>query len=326
MAAGPLWSAREVPTELAATRPDPEGEPTEVSIGGYLIDLQSINDSDQSFHADIFLSVSWQDTRLVSDSLASPLVGCNLLLDSVWNPRVIFVNERSVSRRLDEKVTVAPDGTVQYLQRLQGEFTTPLDLRDFPFDDHELKLDIVARGYFPEQVVFIPEGGEGHLADLTITDWEVGAAYAVVEPRYIDPRDYYIASITFYLPVKRRLGFYFMKTFLPLTLIVWMSWAVFWIKPGLLPPQIGVATSAILTLIAFQFSLSYMLPRLSYLTRADRFLIGSTLLVFLAFGEALWTSYLASHEEEERALVIDRRSRVLFPIGFGLVLLISFVV
>ena len=38
---------------------------------------------------------------------------------------------------------------------------------------------------------------------------------------------------------------------LPLTLIVFMSWAVFWIKPGLLPPQIGVSTSAILTLIAF---------------------------------------------------------------------------
>jgi hypothetical protein len=87
-----------------------------------------------------------------------------------------------------------------------------------------------------------------------------------------------------------------------------------------------VATSAILTLIAFQFSLGYMLPRLSYLTRADRFLIGSTLLVFMAFGEALWTSYLATHDQEEQAVAIDRKARILFPLGFGLVLLISFAV
>lgn len=326
MTAVPLWSACAVPPELAATRPNPEGEATEVAIGGYLIDLQAIHDSEQSFEGDIFLSVAWKDPRLVSEAIPDSLVGCNLPLDSVWNPRIILVNERSVTRRFDEKVTVSSDGTVQYIQRLQGEFTTPLDLRDFPFDSHELMLEVVSRGYSPEQVIFVPQGGKGRLAKFTITDWNVGVDYAVAAPRYIAPRDSYIAGITFHLPVKRRLGFYLMKTFLPLTLIVWMSWAVFWINPGLLPPQVGVATSAILTLIAFQFSLGYMLPRLSYLTRADRFLIGSTLLVFLAFGEAIWTSYLASHDEEEKALAMDRKARILFPIGFAVVLLASAVV
>jgi len=326
MASGPLSAACEVPPELTAVRPDPDGTPTEVTIGGYLIDLQAINDSEQSFEADLFLSVTWKDPRLVSDAMPSSVVGCRLPLETVWNPRVIFVNERSVARLFDEKVTVSADGTVEYLQRLQGEFTTPLRLRDFPFDSHELKFEIVSRGYQPEEVTFVPEGGGGNLAELTISDWEVGAAYPEVKPRYIEPRDWYLASVTFHLPVKRRLGFYLMKTFLPLTLIVCMSWAVFWIKPGLLPPQIGVATSAILTLIAFQFSLGYMLPRLSYLTRADRFLIGSTLLVFLAFGEALWTSFLATYDQEEKALAIDRRSRILFPLVFAAVLLISFVV
>ena len=86
-----------------------------------------------------------------------------------------------------------------------------------------------------------------------------------------------------------------------------------------------MSTSAILTLIAFQFSLGYMLPRLSYLTRADRFLIGSTLLVFLAFGEALRTSYLANRGLESRAVKIDRISRVLFPTLFVLLLIVSFV-
>ena len=53
-----------------------------------------------------------------------------------------------------------------------------------------------------------------------------------------------------------------------------MSWAVFWINPRYLPAQVGVSTSAVLTLIAFQFSLGYLLPKVSYLTRADRFVMG----------------------------------------------------
>jgi len=308
-----------------ATRPDPQGEPTAVSVGVYPVDLQAINDSAQSFHADIFFSATWKDPRLVSGAMPESLAGCRIALDGVWNPRLIFVNERSVKRLFDQKVSVEADGTVQYLQRLQGEFTTPLQLRDFPFDDHELSLEIVSRGYAPEQVAFIAEGSGGLTAGWTITDWDVGEGYSEVVERYVEPRDWYLAGINFKFPVKRRVGFYAMKTFLPLTLIVFMSWAVFWIKPGMLPPQIGVSTSAILTLIAFQFSLGYMLPRLSYLTRADRFLIGSTLLVFMAFGEALWTSYLATHDREDRALRIDQRSRVLFPIGFVLVMVVSLV-
>jgi len=319
------WGACEVPVALRNTRPDPEGQATEVHFGVMLIDLQSINDSAQSFNADIYVLASWKDTRLISEDLPESLVGCMIPIEDVWTPRLVFVNERSVRRMFEEKVSVATDGTVEYAQRLQGEFTSQLQLRDFPFDQHELSLEVVARGYTPEQVKLIPEYGTGTIAELTITDWHVGQPSAEVIGRYIEPRDRTIASVIFRTPVKRRLGFYTMKTFLPLTLIVCMSWAVFWIKPGLLPPQIGVSTSAILTLIAFQFSLSYMLPRLSYLTRADRFLIGSTLLVFMAFGEALRTSYLANRDQEERALRIDKLSRIFFPIVFVVVLVVSFI-
>ena len=316
----------EVPPALRNTRPDPEGQATEVYFGGMLIDLLSINDSAQSFNADIFAVAKWKDTRLISEDLPESLVGCMIPIADVWTPRLIMVNARSVRRAFEDKILVGADGTVEYSQRLQGEFTTRLHLRDFPFDRHDLLLEVAARGYSPDQVQFVPEFKAGRIDELTITDWDVGLASAEVVGRYLEPLDWTIASVVLKTPVKRRTGFYAMKTFLPLTLIIFMSWGVFWIKPGLLPPQIGISTSAILTLIAFQFSLGYMLPKLSYLTRVDRFLIGSTLLVFLAFGEALRTSYLANRDQEDRALRIDQISRILFPILFAVVLVLSFVI
>ena len=87
-----------------------------------------------------------------------------------------------------------------------------------------------------------------------------------------------------------------------------------------------MSTSAVLTLIAFLFSLGQILPRLSYLTRADRFVLGSVLLVFTAFGEALVTTSLANRGREELALKIDRISRFVFPAAFAVVVLVSLVI
>ncbi len=63
-----------------------------------------------------------------------------------------------------------------------------------------------------------------------------------------------------------------------------------------------------------------MTPRLSYLTIADRFVLGSVVLVFGAFGEAIATTALAARSEKDRAKAIDRVARVVFPVMFGIVL------
>ena len=64
-----------------------------------------------------------------------------------------------------------------------------------------------------------------------------------------------------------------------------MSWAVFWVDPKEIGPQLGLAATSMLTLIAFQFAFTGLLPRISYLTRADRFVFSASLLVFLALVE-----------------------------------------
>ena len=315
-----------VPPHLAAVRPGPLDEPTEVLVGAYLLDLRDVDDSKQSFEADVFYTLSWNDPRLVSDQVSGPLTGCTLPLDSVWNPLPELANERDLKRRFAETVTVDDSGQVLHIQRVQGRFTAPLDLREFPFDTQRLFIEIVARRHTPEEVRFVlNEAYTGMEETLTLTDWTIGETGADFTPRYLAPRNEYLTQVKMYFDVRRDLRYYILKIFLPLTLIICMSWAVFWMDPSMLPPLIGVSTSAVLTLIAFQFSLGYMLPRLAYLTRADRFLLGSTFLVFGAFGEALLTSYFANHGREARALRIDRFCRWFFPLMYGVVVLFSFV-
>ncbi len=115
---------------------------------------------------------------------------------------------------------------------------------------------------------------------------------------------------------RRVADYYRLKVFLPLALIVFMAWTVFWVDPQDFGPQVGVATASVFTLIAFQLSLSNTLPRIAYTTKLDEFILGSTVLVFLALGEAIATGRMARKNRHDLALRIDRVSRLLYPTLF----------
>lgn len=318
----------EVPAGLSLTRPDPEGVPTQVTVGVYLIDLRKLDDTEQAFDADFILLLQWRDDRLRGSETRPSLAGCSVEPGEIWNPSVVILNDRSLVGKLEAPLRVEEGGAVRYTQRYQGELTTPLDLREFPFDSQELRLELVAARYTPEEVEFVPNPEVGGRSEkLTIADWSVvGSGGVDLEPFFLVHQRRHIPRILYRLEVRRNRGFFVIKVLIPLALIVCMSWAVFWINPGYLPPQVGVSTSAVLTLIAFQFSLGYLLPRVSYLTRADRFVMGSAVLVFLAFGEALLTASLADRDQAELARRIDAKSRWLFPLGFLVVLVLSFAI
>ena len=58
------------------------------------------------------------------------------------------------------------------------------------------------------------------------------------------------------------------------------------------------------------------MPDIPYLTRMDKFLFSSTVLVFMALIEVVIASNLASTDRFTQALKIDRLARWLFPLLF----------
>jgi cadmium resistance protein CadD (predicted permease) len=100
-----------------------------------------------------------------------------------------------------------------------------------------------------------------------------------------------------------------------------MSWVVFWIDPKESGSQIGVAITAMLTLIAYRFAAGANLPRVEYMTRLDLFILGASIMVFASLVQVITTSYFAKSDRLARARRIDVWCRWLFPIIFVLVAL-----
>jgi cadmium resistance protein CadD (predicted permease) len=104
-----------------------------------------------------------------------------------------------------------------------------------------------------------------------------------------------------------------------------MSWIVFWIDPNESGIQISVAITTMLTLIAYRFAVGADLPKVSYLTRLDFFILAATILVFASLLEVIVTSALAKQEKIVMARKLDNWSRWLFPAIFTTVALKTFV-
>ena len=126
------------------------------------------------------------------------------------------------------------------------------------------------------------------------------------------------------IQVERRLGYFVTKIIVPLCLIVMMSWAPRWIDAGQVGVNVGVATTAFLTLVAYLFATNSLLPPVSYITRMDRFIFLSMLTVFAGLVQTIASTILVQNEKTSLVRRIDRWSRIVYAVILLLVLLVAF--
>ncbi len=311
-----------VPTAMDRIRPAPREEPTEVSISMYVLDIENIDDINQDFTVDVVINQQWHDPRLINQAALKkyPDIRCTYELRDVWNPKLTIYNLRDLKPILDKVVTVKPDGSVNYLQRYFGTLTAHLNLRNFPFDSQKFPITLLSTEYSPEQLkLTFNKKDTGHEKKFSIANWKltpIGAKVGKVtaESAHVPVKsgDYATFQYSFY--GKRDLTYYVWKVIIPMTLIVLMSWAVFWVNPRQIEAEVGLSATTILTLIAFLFNLNSLLPRIPYLTNLDFFILFSLILVFLSFIEVVITCSLALADRDRIAIIIDRCARVVFPI------------
>ena len=214
-----------------------------------------------------------------------------------------------------------------YRQRLWGTFAQPLNLIDFPFDKQQFKIQLAAIGYNMKEIELRPNPqGRMGIAELSVTDWNILDWQAGAAPYKLIPgNDTALPGFSFSFEAERKSEYFVVKVILPLILIVAMSWIVFWIDPKESGIQISVAITTMLTLIAYRFAVGADLPKVSYLTRLDFFILSATILVFASLIEVVVTSTLAGQEKLELARKLDRWSRWLFPATFSVFTLKSFI-
>lgn len=237
---------------------------------------------------------------------------------------MVFTNLTGiVSRSLPNVVKVEPDGTVSYRQHYTAKFSQPLRLSDFPKDKHTFLIQAAAAEYGWDQLEFVPETAPwdpsikgGAMADeLSLPDWNI-LGYEAVSMPYRPIKAVNQAGFGIRFEAQRYFVYYLWQIVLPMSVVVVMSWAAFWVGRQEVSVRIGIATSSILTMVAYRFVLASLLPKLPYMTRMDYLTVGSTVLVFLALFMVVVITSFGLYRKELWAEKLNVWSRVGFPAAY----------
>ncbi|PWJ43912.1 ligand-gated ion channel [Sediminitomix flava] len=296
--------------KLKSGSPNP-GKPTDVQVGMLVIDIDEISDSDQSFTVNFFYVLRWRDTRLAHDQgdvMIQPL-------DSIWNPRIQLTNQQKVWSTFPKTVSISRDGLVTYRQRVWGNFSQPLKLHDFPMDEQVFTITMAAAGYNHNDVSFIINDSLAYVTRTpSIADWKILSHKAFKDDLQIIPSRPGVASVSLSFVAKRYLGYYVFTIIIPLILIMLMASIIFWLPATDIGHRVSVSITSMLTVIAYRFMITNSLPVISYLTRLDKYILFSTVLIF----STLFYSILVKHKGDvkgvEFAAKIDGKAKVWYPI------------
>jgi len=293
--------------QLAAADAPPA--PRKVHVGLFVLDVQHIDDLQRSAEVDVVIVVSWHDPSLVGQYKEPKVVPLN----SIWNPDVGVFNNRQLRLQRSDDPTVTPQGQVTRTQRYLGTIGTRFDLGHFPLDRHQLLFELASSKAGEVELVLQPEL-TGQSDELSLTGWKVEQGQgSVIEHQLLHLR---LPGVRYALPIQRMTSYYVWNVILPLALVVLMSITSLWIRPNFVAPRIGVAATAMLTVITYRFALAQQVPALDYLTRLDLFLLGATGLVLGTLVVAVLSTRWSVSETPERAERLDRACRVAFPTLF----------
>ena len=324
-----LWPAEsraaQTPTGIATDpvlQPPPyNGHPLDIDIGLHVVNLASINEVSEQFQLDAYMFARWIDQRLAYTPQGPQDNLRNYAFGQIWIPQLEMINAASPRERREISITVSPDGTVRYAERLVVTLSSSFHLRRFPFDRQQLLVIIhpfLADG--PRLRFKLDNNSTWTASEFTsfssLAQWHLTG----LRSQLLDAATYggmTVPEARFQIDVTRRSSFYLWKVFIPLLLMVFLSWAVFWIEANDLSNQIQVAVTTILTVIAFAFAISATMPRLPYLTYIDAFFLECYIYVFLAVVE-LMTVHVTHRSEHRRDLGLEIRkySRWLIPASF----------
>ena len=298
--------------------PPPGSTRLPVRVGLYVLNLVYLDEVHHTFICTGYLTEQWNDPRLSFTPKPGESAVRYYQKTNVWFPLVQFDN--STEPRTVAAFTLAgsADGTLRYTEKFSVKLSSNLYLRSFPFDSQELEVYVHPFDEQVRQVIVTadPETtGASHASYTPLPLWTTGPVTFRAVAGEMGEGDRAPSHVVFGIHVKRHSEYYVFRIFLPLFLMVAISWGVLFVPPSDLNSQLLISVTTVLTLVAFSVAVSNVLPPVPYLTFYDSFFLVSFFFIMLTIGEAILV-HLMHGRNRTQALRVRRLTRRFLPPAF----------
>jgi hypothetical protein len=311
--------------------------PINVEVGVRLQQITGIDQKAENYGAVVSIRMEWDDPRL---AFSPDSCDCRLKLftqkdfdqfitmtGGLW-PEFTLFNQQNNRWTQNRLVAVEPDGHATYFERFTTTFQAPdFNFRQFPFDTQQFFIRVDS--LFGEESVrfsdlteFTQVGDQLGEEEFYVTDSDTQVTSETAFTGNVTPR------YSFRFEARRHLAFYVLRIFVPLGLILLVSWFTFFLRDY--TRRVEATSANLLVFVAFNFTIGSELPRLGYLTFIDAILVAAFAFSVFVVVYNVFLKWLELTDREARAHRIDRFMIWLYPLGylmaFGSVALLFFVI
>jgi hypothetical protein len=313
--------------EVLTGQTTPEGDPVveqpvEVKIGVKLQQIIAVDQAEENFNVVASLQMEWKDPRLAYNpddcdcwvKLYTEKDFDRFLADVQGRWPDFTIGNQQGNRWTQNRVAVLrPDGSGLYFERFTTNMQLDFDFRRYPFDTQEfiIRVDLLLpEDYyvFSDLEGFSEISGEHGEDEFIITDFDTSVTSVQGSTRAITSR------YTFNFEAPRHLEYYLLQVFLPILLIIAVSWFTFFLKDY--TRRIEVAAGNLLLFIAFSFSLTDNYPRLGYLTLLDVVMTITFVVSVLVVLYNVWLKRMEMAGQAAQAERIDSYLDWLYPLAY----------
>jgi hypothetical protein len=214
------------------------------------------------------------------------------------------------------------------IQEINAIAEMPMQLRRFPFDRQDFEARFEVLGFGQNRVVLVPDPSTSGTSEqgVDIAQWELqglridARAY---HPVYDDDHDGELSLLVATLDMARRPAHMLQVVVIPLTLLVVLTFSVFWMDRESLGDRMDISFIGILTVVAYQIIVSDSTPGIAYFTLMSAFLYSTYIVLAIGVVENIVVSRFDRSGRHAIGDRLDRTCRWLVPAGFVSVNLLS---
>ena len=242
--------------------------------------LSGIDTVAQTFDCHFFLRAMWKEP------VESPA-------DEEWHPNLVFMNSASPVEMSDIELSACPwrkgplgEKVMQWRADCRGTFREGFELEHFPFDVQALTITVSCNR--PSSEVTLLEdrytGAKSILRNqfTVMTDFDLSGP--LMQGGVDEERKRY-PLLHIYFIGQRRAAYYMWNIGLPNFLLSVLVFTSFAISPEDLEDRLSVTLTLVLTSVAFKYMVAQELPKISYLTLLDKYILLSFTFLALVGGQ-----------------------------------------
>jgi hypothetical protein len=272
-----------------------------VKVGIYILSVGNLDTTTSRYTVDFFLNF--------------------LCVTENCDPSDFDLINAGLDREVDDQ-SVPSEAGYAYYYRIRSTMRTNLDLRNFPFDEHVLEIEIEDRNKTDAEYVYIADPEQSGIdSSVYVSGWNLEPTITgEVNPHNYDVYDEDYSRARFYIRIYHPWFSSFMKGLFAAIVIVFVGMLSFLMKPEDAGDRLELTSATLASAIFYHLTLTASIPPVGYLTYADRFMILQYIFITISLGVAVWLFLLQTRTEdkaEDNSELIDqihKATRWLVPV------------